>query len=90
MLTVVPSLQASGIGRKILQTAEEWVSGKWNLQTIELGVIRQRETLISWYLRRGYTSTGRSEPFPYDDPRCGIPKVTDLDFVILEKRLSLR
>jgi len=33
-------------------------------------------------------ATGATEPFPYDDARAGVPKVGDLEFVVLDKRLT--
>ncbi len=50
-------------------------------------VIRVRTELIAWYERRGYRATGESKPFPYGDPRFGLPKRDDLDFIILSKPL---
>ncbi len=48
-------------------------------------VINVRETLIAWYLRRGYAKTGATEAFPYGDDRFGKPLRDDLCFVVLEK-----
>jgi hypothetical protein len=50
-------------------------------------VIRQREQLIAWYERRGYARTGELRPFPYGDERYGLPRVDDLEFTVLLKRL---
>ena len=50
-------------------------------------VVNVRETLIAWYIRRGYALTGEIEPFPYDDGRFGIPKRDDLAFVVLQKKM---
>jgi hypothetical protein len=50
-------------------------------------VIRQRESLIAWYERRGYQRTGETKPFPYGDESVGRPKVSDLEFAALAKRL---
>jgi len=52
-----------------------------------MSVVQVRDTLIAWYLRRGYTLTGEAEPFPYDDERFGRPLRDDLHFVALEKSL---
>jgi hypothetical protein len=51
-------------------------------------VIAQRQELIAWYQRRGYSLTGEARPFPTEDPRFGLPKRDDLGFVVLEKRLT--
>jgi GNAT superfamily N-acetyltransferase len=87
MLTVVPELQASGVGRRLLAAAEDWVFDNWRCRLIEMTVIRQRSELIAWYERRGYVNTHRTEPFPYSDERFGLPKRSDLEFVVLEKQL---
>jgi len=50
-------------------------------------VIDIRDELIAFYVRRGYALTGIKKPFPYGDPRYGIPKRDDLRFEVLEKRL---
>jgi ribosomal protein S18 acetylase RimI-like enzyme len=87
MLTVKPTLQAAGIGKKLLAIAEGFVSREWNLPRIEMTVIIQRESLIAWYERRGYRRTGKRERFPYGDARFGLPKRDDLEFEVLEKTL---
>jgi hypothetical protein len=51
-------------------------------------VIEQRQDLIAWYVRRGYLVTRCTEPFPYGNSRFGLPRRTDLRFVVLEKRLA--
>jgi hypothetical protein len=60
---------------------------EWNATSLEMTVISKREELIAWYERRGYTRTGERAPFPASDPRFGIPKVSDLEFVLLRKSL---
>jgi hypothetical protein len=51
-------------------------------------VIAQRAELIAWYERRGYRLTGERRPFPKTDPRFGLPKRDDLEFVVLAKPLT--
>ena len=88
MLTVDPTLQARGLGKSILSHIE--VIAKQNgLQRIRFTVIPTRTELIAFYQRRGFVETGRFEPFPIDDPRFGIPKVTNLVLKEFEKRLSI-
>jgi len=87
MLTVRPDLQASGIGRRLLAAAEDWVFENWRFRLVEMTVIRQRPELIAWYERRGYVNTHRTEPFPYGDEKFGLPKRSDLEFVVLAKHL---
>jgi hypothetical protein len=51
-------------------------------------VIEQRTELLEWYVRRGYLPTGETEPFPYQNPRFGLPKRDDLRFLVLAKLLG--
>lgn len=87
MLTVRPDLQSSGIGKMLLRDAESWAREKWHCGLIEMTVIAQRTELIAWYERRGFKVTDRKEPFPYEDERFGLPKRSDLYFIVLEKVL---
>jgi|SRR5436853_787943 len=85
MLTVSPQLQNKGIG-KILLTAAEKEAVKRNCTAVFMSVISIRTELIDWYKKQGYYDTGKTKPFPENDPRFGIPK-TRLEFMILEKQL---
>jgi len=82
MLTVLPTLQAGGVGRRLLQEAEVWAK-KLHCKTIFMTVITTRAELIDWYKRRGYYDTGRREPF-HDTKRFGIPK-EHIELMVLEK-----
>ncbi|MBN8864432.1 MAG: GNAT family N-acetyltransferase [Sphingobacteriales bacterium] len=86
MLTVSPTLQNAGIGRQLMQAAEEFARTK-NLPAITMTVISVREELIAWYQRRGYADTGERKPFPMNDPRFGLPK-QPLEFIVMEKQLK--
>jgi ribosomal protein S18 acetylase RimI-like enzyme len=85
MLTIEPTLQASGLGRGLLAAAEEFVHDRWQVSRMVMTVIEQRPELIAWYERRGYRRTGETAPFPYGDPRFGEPKRPDLRFVVLAR-----
>ena len=52
------------------------------------GCQRTLETLIAWYLRRGYAPTGETLQFPYDETRYGFPRRDDLEFVVLSKTVG--
>lgn len=86
MLTVRPDRQDGGLGRKLLAASEDWARER-GCRRIRMTVIHQRETLIAWYVRRGYVVTGEKKPFPYDDTRFGRPTQPDLYFDVLEKGL---
>jgi len=87
LLTVDPVRQAFGLGRLLLAAAEDHAALDLAAARIEMTVIAQREELVAWYVRRGYLPTGERRPFPYGNPRAGLPKRDDVEFVVLEKRL---
>lgn len=88
MLTVLPTLQRSGVGRQLLAAAEDWALEHWSSRTMHLTVVVQRTELIAWYERRGYRRTFQRKPFPYGDERFGLPRRPDLAFEVLTKQLS--
>lgn len=88
LLTVDPDRQAGGLGRILLDASERYVAENWQADTIEMTVIRQRADLIAYYERRGYALTGERRPFPLDDPRYGLPKTQELEFVVLRKDIK--
>lgn len=88
MLTVKPTLQSAGLGRRLLDAAEALARDRFAAARMEMTVIRQRPELIAWYDRRGYAPTGETRPFPLDDERFGQAFRRDLEFVVLEKALS--
>lgn len=87
MFAVDPTLQGGGYGRQVLAEAERIARDDFGATAMEMTVIRQREALIAWYERRGYTQTGERRPFPYGDERFGLPKRDDLEMVVLAKTL---
>lgn len=88
MLAVQPRLQSMGLGRRLLAEAEARGRQEFGARRARMTVIEQRGDLIAWYERRGYARTGQTEPFPYDNPRFGMPKREDLRFVVLAKDLE--
>jgi len=86
MLTVSPELQAAGIGRQLLEKAEEFARSR-QIYIISMTVISTRAALIAWYMRRGYTATGEVLPF-HTGPEFGIPRVP-IELMVMEKHLSL-
>lgn len=85
MLTVKPTLQASGIGALLMQAAEE-AARQRDCNRIQMTVITERESLIQYYQRKGFRDTGERAPFP-DDPSFGIPR-RPLQFMVMEKMIS--
>jgi ribosomal protein S18 acetylase RimI-like enzyme len=80
MLCVSPMLQSAGLGRQLLDAAEDHAR-VLRIAAMEMTVIDSRHSLIAWYERRGYIRTGETRPFPV----LRDPPVT---FVVLEKPLG--
>jgi ribosomal protein S18 acetylase RimI-like enzyme len=80
MLCVAPDLQSAGLGRRLLDAAEDHARAL-RIAAMEMTVIDSRAALIAWYERRGYRRTGETRPFPV----LRDPPVT---FAVLEKPLS--
>ena len=88
MIAVRPALQARGIGRALLAEAERLARVELCATRMRMAVIAQRVELLAWYGRRGYVATQERAPFPYGQPRFGLPRRPDLYFALLEKRLG--
>lgn len=87
MLTVRPERQGAGLGALLIGEVERRARGL-GCVAVEMTVLQGRADLIAFYRRRGYAPTGRTRPFPYGEPRFGLPHRDDLQFVVLEKPLS--
>jgi ribosomal protein S18 acetylase RimI-like enzyme len=85
MLTVSPTLQGGGIGKKLLAAATE-MAQSLELPKISMTVVSVRTELIDWYKRHGYKPTGETKPFPMNDPDFGEPKQF-LEFIVMEKEV---
>jgi ribosomal protein S18 acetylase RimI-like enzyme len=79
MLCVLPTLQSAGLGRRLLDAAEDHARA-FGIAAMEMTVIDSRAALIAWYERRGYAFTGERRPFP-------VLRDPPITFVVLEKRL---
>lgn len=85
MLTVEPTLQAGGIGKRMLAAADTYARER-GCKSIYMTVISERSELIAWYGRHGFLPTGEEKPFNNTNPVFGLPK-KPLKFVVLEKPL---
>jgi ribosomal protein S18 acetylase RimI-like enzyme len=86
MLTVDPSMQGQGLGKKMMAFASEFIQ-RQGRNSIIISVIQLRHELIAWYRRHGFEATGEAKPFPYGDERFGKPKRNDLHFLVFSKQL---
>lgn len=80
MLCVAPDLQSAGLGRRLLDAAED-LARTDGIAAMEMTVIDSRDNLIAWYKRRGYLRTGETRPFP-------VLRDPPLTFAVLEKPLA--
>ncbi|KAF9765508.1 hypothetical protein IL306_002208 [Fusarium sp. DS 682] len=88
LFAVSPKLQAGGIGKQVLQYAENYAARNWGTKVMTMWVIWTRKELIEWYVRRGYVRTGEKSPFPYEGLVNGKALRDDLYFDHLEKVLA--
>lgn len=80
MLCVLPTLQSAGLGRRLLDAAEDHARAL-GIAAMEMTVIDSRASLIAWYERRGYLRTGETRPFP-------VLRNPPITFTVLEKPLG--
>lgn len=86
MLSVDVNYQRKKIGREIINKSEDYAKNVFKCTEMELNVIGQRKELTDYYLRRGYTLTGKEEPVIIKESFIK-PKVKDLYIVYMEKKL---
>jgi len=88
LLSVSPTLQAAGLGRRLVDAAEAELAHRFGATHVRLTAFPQRQTLRAWYERLGYRDTGRTLPFDYDNPRLGLPLCDGLHFIVMEKEIA--
>ena len=88
MLAVSPKLQGAGAGRRLVEAAHTTLADRFGARRVRISVFPQRVTLVGWYQRLGYAATGETAPFPYGDPRFGLPRRDDLHFIVMERALA--
>lgn len=86
MLAVNPESQDGGIGRLLLQGAEEHAR-QLTCNKINITVIEDRTELIAWYQRRGYVITGKKFPFPVEYHKYGKP-LKEIILIEMENNLK--
>lgn len=84
MLAVDPSRQAGGIGKLLLERAEQFAVLEKGAEFALLAVITERTELIEFYIRRGYSPTGEQLPYPVDTG-VGVPVKEAMPLVVLKK-----
>ncbi|WP_291511125.1 GNAT family N-acetyltransferase [Acidithiobacillus sp.] len=86
MLSVALDRQGKGLGSQLLSRAEAEARARWRSRVMRLWVIDCRAELLAFYARRGYRATDIYRSFP-QDPRYGVPRLTGLRLMALEKNL---
>ena len=86
MLAVEPKFQGNGIGKQLLQAAEQLALQTRPVQRFVMNVISCRLELLAYYERRGYRRTGITQAFPVN-PALWQAKVGDLRLELLEKNI---
>jgi ribosomal protein S18 acetylase RimI-like enzyme len=81
LLCIDPTLQAAGLGRRMIAAAGDMARATFAAATMEMTVIDSRAELIAYYERRGYGLSGERRPFP-------IPLDPPLSMVVLTKDLA--
>lgn len=87
MLSVKPTLQDQGMGKKILGEVERFARAEWQAARLHMVVLHVRAELIAWYERRGFRPSGESELFPEEHKSFGQPLRNDLRLLGFEKKL---
>jgi ribosomal protein S18 acetylase RimI-like enzyme len=64
LLCIEPALQAAGLGKRLIEAAEEIAREAFGASTMEMTVIESRAELIAYYERRGYGRTAERRDFP--------------------------
>ncbi len=82
MIAVDPLEQNQGIGKRILEQANSEAQRR-GAQALNLTVLAGRDELIAYYIRQGFSLTGKSEPLDITDERFGIPRL-EKELVLLE------
>jgi GNAT superfamily N-acetyltransferase len=85
MLAVDPERQSFGIGKTLLTAAEKHAREDFGCTTSIMTILCGRDELLAWYMRAGYSDTGKTKPFPKDTG--AIELVSGLYFQVLSKNL---
>lgn len=87
MLTAKADCQNLGLGKEMLQLAEEFAENQHETSAVNLFVISERGELYDFYLRRGYQPTSITLDYP-ENAGVGTPKIAGLKLELLSKQFS--
>lgn len=86
MLATDPNHQMQGLGKQILNCAEQYALEHFGITSFKMSVLSSRSELIAFYERRGYTRTGEVTSYP-DSAGIGEPIVDGLKVETLVKQV---
>ena len=79
MLSVDPSRQGSGLGRKMMTAVEEYCRER-RVRALDIRILSLRPELPPFYRKLGFVEEGTA---PYDNPQCSRPA----HFILMSKNL---
>lgn len=85
MLATDPALQTQGLGKQMLQHAEQYAIAHFNASVFKMSVLSFRPELMAFYQRRGYVCTGELEGYPVA-AGVGQPIIQGLQVLALSKK----
>ena len=86
LFAVAPNAQGQGLGKQLLEYAEQYVKQTLQLERIVMSVVAQRTELVAYYLRRGFHQSGEEDAYP-EELDVGTPRVAGLRVTTLEKSI---
>ena len=87
MLATDPNHQMQGLGKQILNCAEQYALENFGITAFRMSVLSSRSELIAFYERRGYARTGEVSSYPVS-AGIGDPIVDGLQVEILVKQIT--
>lgn len=85
LLAVSPSFQNQGVGRRLLEYAENYGQTQFGCTSGVMWVLSGRDELLEFYRRRGYEKTGETVPFPAEEFGVTLLKGPPL-FIVIRRR----
>ncbi|AXK49408.1 GNAT family N-acetyltransferase [Aliarcobacter trophiarum LMG 25534] len=86
LFAVDPNIQASGVGRRLLEFTELETSKIWKIKSFVMEVISSRTELRDYYIRRGYQNTNSYIEFPRSE-KWSSNKQEELKLLVLKKEI---
>jgi ribosomal protein S18 acetylase RimI-like enzyme len=87
MLATDPNHQMQGLGKQILNCAEQYALKHFGITTFKMSVLSSRTELIAFYERRGYARAGEVSSYPIS-AGIGEPILDGLQVEILVKQIA--